>query len=191
MPNLTQLYCLLILFFLASTQDLHSQHNKESGENSHSRAQHHKLTIMMANSNIRNAIVDNDFLIVPTWGLHYDYWFKEKWALGFHTEIMLQQFEVETKENTGQNTLTRTNPVSLNGVVLYRVFPKWTVLAGYGVEIEKHENLYLYKIGLEYEIPLPKNWELGIGLEYDHKLKTYSSWMFGIGFSKILFKKMD
>lgn len=60
---------------------------------------------------------------------------------------------------------------------------------GIWVEIEKHENFNLYRFGVEYGMELPQDWELGINLEYDHKIDAYASWMFGLGFGKILYKK--
>jgi hypothetical protein len=58
-------------------------------------------------------------------------------------------------------------------------------LAGPGIEFEKNENFGVIKTGVEYSIEIPKNWEIGFGIEYDWKLRGYSSWLAGIGISKI------
>ncbi len=40
-----------------------------------------------------------------------------------------------------------------------------------------------------YGFHLPNHWELGFMLEFDRKISTYNSWVFGVGFSKLLMRK--
>lgn len=149
---------------------------------------HHKLTAVMAYSLILNSIDENAdlVLIVPTIGLNYDYWFHSKWGIGLHNDIVLQQFKVEKHE--GHEELIRENPVAICAMGLYSPARTWTVMAGYGIELETHESIQLLRLGFDYGVHLINNWELGFALEFDYKFKTYSSWMFGIGFSKLLSK---
>lgn len=60
------------------------------------------------------------------------------------------------------------------------------MLAGLGREFEKTESI---NIGVEYGVELPNNWELNFNLIYENKFNVYNSWMFGIGFSKIMGSK--
>ena len=149
----------------------------------------HKITLVMAYSFIDNSFSDqaNGILIVPTFGFNYDYFFNARWGVGIHTDILLQQYKVE--KHGSHEEILRENPVGIAGMVLFKPNHRWTLMAGYGVEVEKHENFQMIRTGVEYGIALPKHWELGFSLEFDYKIKTYSSLMFGVGFSKMLGKK--
>ena len=146
----------------------------------------HKLTLVMANSFLKNNFEEstNSLLVVPTYGFNYDFLFHPRWGVGFHTDIVLQQFKVE--KHDGHETLIRENPVALCAIGLFSPIPSLTLLAGYGIEIEAHENIQLLRFGVEYGFHLPKHWELGVMLEFDRKINTYNSWVFGVGFSKLL-----
>ena len=149
----------------------------------------HKITLVMAYSFIDNSFSDqtSDILIVPTFGFNYDYFFNARWGLGLHTDILLQQYKVE--KHGGQEEILRENPVGMAGMVLFKPNHRWTLMAGYGVEVEKNESFQMIRTGVEYGIALPRYWELGFSLEFDYKIDTYSSLMFGVGFSKMLGRK--
>lgn len=151
--------------------------------------EHHKLTAMMGYAFINNSFSDqsNDVLIVPAFGLNYDYIFKCGWGLGLHSDILLQQFKAETHGN--EEEVIRENPIAVLGLLHYKPHHRWTLSTGYGVEFEKSENLQLIRIGVEYGIELPKNWELGFALEFDFKPDAYNSLLFGVGFSKLFNRK--
>ena len=148
----------------------------------------HKVTLMMANSFLENQVDENtnNVMVVPTYGLNYDVLFHHKWGAGLHSDVVLQQFKVERHE--GHEELIRENPVALCVVGLFKALPPLTLIAGYGVEFEKHENIQLFRIGVEYGFHLPGNWELEFALEFDRKFNTYNSWVFGVGFCKLFMK---
>lgn len=141
-----------------------------------------------------NAFIPNDFLpetdnilVVPTFGLNYDFFFHPKFGIGLHSDILLQQFKVEKHQD--KQTLIRENPIALCGMFVYKPVHQMCVVVGYGQEFEKHENLHMVRVGVEYEIPIRKHWEVSFDLEYDYKFNAYGSLMFGVGFSKLLFSK--
>ena len=141
-----------------------------------------------------NAFINNSFttdtdnvLIVPAFGLNYDFFINAKWGLGVHSDILMQQFKIE--KHNDHEEIVRENPIAICGILLFKPHHRWTLVAGYGVEVEKHENFQLIRIGAEYGIELPKNWELGFSLEFDFKPKAYNSLLFGVGFSKIFHRK--
>jgi len=169
-------------YALAQHDELsHKDQNPEHEEHSFK----HKLTLVMAYSLMKNQVDENtgNILVVPTFGLNYDFFFHQKWGVGIHTDILLQQFKVETHDE--EEVLVRENPVALCAVGLFKPIPSLTLLAGYGIELEKHENIQLLRLGVEYGFHLPGNWELGFALEFDSKLNTYNSWVFGAAFSKL------
>lgn len=146
----------------------------------------HRITIMMANSHIPSANRINGqstVFIVPTWGLNYDYWLSEKWAIGLHNDIVLQHYKIEKSHD--KEVIERVNPVTLCTVALYRPLHNWTFLLGIGRELEKNESFTVLTAGSEYGVELPGDWELSFNIIYDNKLETYDTWMFGVGFSKL------
>lgn len=147
-----------------------------------------RLTGIMAYSLIDNGFISetNGLLVVPTVGLNFDYYLTEKWGLGIHSDILLQQFKAE--KHDGHAEIIRDNPVAFCAMGLFKPHERWALFAGYGVEFEKHENLNLVRFGAEYGIPLPKHWEVVLSMEYDYKFNSYGALMFGIGFSKGLKK---
>ncbi|ULQ55799.1 hypothetical protein KJS94_14210 [Flavihumibacter rivuli] len=151
---------------------------------------HHRFTIMMANAHIPNMDGiegQNKFTVVPAWGFDYDAWFNEKWAIGLHNELILQQYKVEKEED--KTIIERSYPVASTLVGLFKPGRHLTIISGIGVELEKSESLGLWKIGIDYGWELPKQFELSICLQYDNKFKTYDSWLFGIAVSKISSRK--
>lgn len=186
--------CLFCSILIINGLGITAQNHEDDGNTDHHADDEyggsgHKLTLVMAYSFINNSFSDqaNNILIVPTFGFNYDYFFNSRWGLGLHTDILLQQYKVE--KHGSQEEIIRENPVGMAGMVLFRPSHSWIFMAGYGVEIEKHENFQMIRVGVEYGIPLPKHWELGFSLEFDYKIKTYSSLMFGVGFSKMLSRK--
>ena len=151
----------------------------------------HKLTLVTANSLINNIIDEysNSLSLVPVFGFNYDYFFHNRWGIGLHNDLVLQQYKVERHDSSEE--LVRENPVAVCGIISFKPHHRWTIFGGYGVELEKNENISLFRFGLEYGIALRDNWELGFGIEYDYKIKAYSSMMIGVVFSKLLFRKHD
>jgi len=161
--------------------DAHEQEKAHGGTS-------HRITLVMGNSFLKNQIdaSTNDILVAPTFGLNYDYLFHPRWGVGLHTDIVLQQFKVEKHSENVE--LTRENPVAVCAVGLFSPLPSLRLIAGYGIELEKHESIQLLRFGVEYGFHLPGNWELGFALEFDNKMNAYNSWIFGAGFSKLFMK---
>ncbi len=185
-------HLLLFVFVLFMVNPFSSgQHTEESHQAEHADriGNTHKLTVVMANSFLKNDFEEstNHVLVVPTYGFNYDFLFHPTWGVGVHTDIVLQQYKVE--KHDGHETIIRENPVALVGVGLFSPIPSLTLLAGYGIELETNENIQLFRIGVEYGFHLPKHWELGVMLEFDSKINTNNSWVFGVGFSKLLMRE--
>ena len=173
---------------LAAQDHEHAPGDGHPNDTEHNRSGH-KITLVMAYSVIDNSFAaeTNDILLVPTFGLNYDFFINARWGIGLHTDIMLQQYKVE--KHGGHEEILRENPVAICGMAVFKPHHRWILMAGYGVEVEKHESFQMIRSGVEYGIPLPKHWELGFTLEFDYKINTYSSLMFGVGFNKMLGRK--
>jgi hypothetical protein len=118
-------------------------------------------------------------------GANYEYWFNSKWAVGLHNDLVMQTFHVEQKADGA--VTKREYPLLATLVGIYKPREHWTVFTGPGEEFEKHENFTVIKTGVEYGVPLPKNFEVGFGVEYDIKIKGDDSWLVGVGVSKSFF----
>ena len=176
-----------VIFLMVILQISNAQHGDEVDSKLHGDHDdtHHKVTLVMAYSLLKNQIDENttNILVVPTFGINYDFMFHHKWGVGLHTDVVLQQFKVE--KHDGHETIVRENPVAICAVGLFKPLPPLTFIAGYGIELEKHENIQILRLGVEYGFHLPGNWELGFALEFDSKLNSYNSWVFGAAFSKL------
>ena len=118
-------------------------------------------------------------------GANYEFWFNSQWAVGLHNDLVMQSFNVEQKTNGA--VTKREYPLLTTLVGIYKPWEHWSIFAGTGKEFEKHENLTVIKTGIEYGVPLPKNFEAGLGVEYDVKIEGNDSWLVGIGVSKSFF----
>lgn len=178
---------IFIILIVGLTLKVGAEEKEHSNVNKHDYSRH-RISLTVVNALINNSFTDqtDDILIVPAFGLNYDYFIHAKWGLGIHSEILLQQFEIK-KHGTNEE-IVRENPIAISGMLLFRPHHRWIIFAGYGVEVEKNENFHLVRIGAEYGIDLPKNWELGFSLEFDYKPEAYNALLFGIGFSKLLAK---
>lgn len=113
------------------------------------------------------------FLVVPTWALEYEYWFKERWAVGYHADVEIMNYVI--KRGMDQE-LERESPVVMTIIGMYKIYKNLILYAGPGVELEKNENFFVYRVGLSYEIELPGHWDISPGLIYDNKQGIYDSW---------------
>ncbi|MFZ4056765.1 MAG: hypothetical protein ACOYKE_01440 [Ferruginibacter sp.] len=182
-------YLLLSVILLCSFT-IHAQESTHKKSEENANAPHHRITFMMMNAHLPNSIEikgTNKTFLVPAWGIDYDYWFNGKWAVGLHSDLILQQYKVE-KVGT-EAIVIRDYPVSASIVGLYKATKHLVLIAGIGREFEANENINLIDFGVEYGWELPKNWELSLNVKYENKIKTYDSYLFGIGISKNIFKK--
>ena len=85
----------------------------------------HSITLVMGSAFIANSFSDNtnDVLIVPVYGLNYDYQINGKWGVGIHTDILLQQFKIE-KHGT-EEEVVRENPVAISAILSYKLHYRW------------------------------------------------------------------
>ncbi len=151
---------------------------------------HHRFSVMMNHAHLNRTVQvpgEKKNFIVPAWSFDYDYWFNQKWAIGLHNDLILQQYTIEKEDD--KTLLTRSNPLAVSLVGLFKPAKHWVFTSGMGMEFEKSEHLPLIDFGIEYGFELPKEWELSLGLKYENKLRAYDSWQFGMGVSKLIYPK--
>lgn len=177
----TFLTCCTILISPIRAQE--APHHESSAKGAH------RITIAMGHAYIHKGLQGEDFgITTPAWAVDYDYWFGTHWAVGLHSDILLENFLVEQHLGVhDDNILEREYPIALVPVVMFKPWNHFSLLAGVGEELAKSEHLLLYRGGLEYGWHLPKSWELGVSFTYDVKRHAYDTWMIGFGLSKFLF----
>lgn len=152
----------------------------------------HRITIGLNHANVSQGVKDSgyEWLSLPAWSLDYDYWLSDKWAIGLHTDIIVESFEVKANLSSEDETISRTSPIAPAAVGIFKATKHSSFLLGVGAEFAKEDNLFLNRAGYEWGTEIGKNWELGISLCYDFRWNAYDSYMIGIGVSKI-FKKRN
>ncbi|HRI19505.1 MAG TPA: hypothetical protein PLA68_01065 [Panacibacter sp.] len=163
-----------------------AQHNEEQ-EAFHP---HHTLGIDISHTQITEGIGADGhkkWLSLPSWGLNYNYKFHPKWAIGLHNDIVAENFEVSEHLNTeSEKALERSFPFASAAMVSFKPGHHFNYMLGPGGEFAKEGNLFLIRIGVEYECHISKGWELNAVITNDYKVNAYNSWSIGLGITKIL-----
>jgi len=169
-------FCALLLFCsvlsIAQTEEQKSRFPELRG------------ALIMGNSHIPQATEGGkSVVVIPTWGIDLDYVFNQKWAVGFQTDIKLQSFVVEDKNNI---ELARNYPASFTIVGLFRPLPHLAVFTGPGIEYEESKSLWIFKLGAEYIYEFSEKFELGVGLIYENREELYDGITLGVSFNFLL-----
>lgn len=114
---------------------------------------------------------------VPSIGLDYFYRIKPRWEIGTMMDVELDHYLIIDKD------LERENAFIATVVGLYKIFPRLSVFAGGGIEIEHHENLAVFRAGIDSPIPLGRGWVMAPTLIFDFK-EGYDTWSLAIAIGK-------
>ncbi|QLE00377.1 hypothetical protein HX109_01935 [Galbibacter sp. BG1] len=126
---------------------------------------------------------EKETIFVPSIGFSYEYWFSEKWAIGTYNDVEIIKYEVERDDES--SSLKRENAISLSIAGVYEVLPKWTLIAGTGLDIDKNETLPILHFATEYVILEKADTELSVSLSYNNK-RFYDSFSIGLVLGKKL-----
>jgi hypothetical protein len=121
---------------------------------------------------------DLDNVFVPSWGLDIEYWFNEKWGIGLHNDVEIETFVVRNSEN---EEVERVNPLVFTIDALYQFGNGFVFTLGPGVEFEKEESFYLFRIGIEYEKDITEKFYLLPNFFLDQRFDGYNTWNIGLG----------
>jgi len=179
MKYIILILCLCCLFF-SKTIFAQESHEKETEKHKH------QLTLVISHSHITEGVNesgDSKWIVVPSWGFDYNYWIADHWAIGLHTDIMIEDFSVKDHGDEDK-TIERTKPFAAVPAVVFKPKEHSSFIAGMGAEFAKEGNFALTRLGYEYGWELPKYWELGASLTYDIKWSAYDTWVIGLGVSK-------
>jgi len=162
---------------------LHGQDHEEvtPHENEHSR---HSISIMIGHTHIPKGFDganNNEKLIVPSWGLNYVFHINEKWAIGWLNDMEIATYVVQ--ESNGDQII-RERPIITSFVGIFRPGKNIGLFAGVGREFEKHQNFWILRAGIEFEIEINESWAMVPSLTYDLKEEIYDSWAIGLAVAR-------
>jgi hypothetical protein len=149
----------------------------------------HRLTLGLAHTHISNGRIHEktEWIVSPSWAVNYDYWLSDKWAVGLQNELIMETFVIENAE---EEEIEREYPVAIVPVALFKPGKHFSFIGGIGVEFAESGDLTITRLGAEYGLLIPGNWEAGLALVWDNAWDHYNSWGLTFTFSKLFGKKM-
>ncbi|AOC93591.1 hypothetical protein BB050_00435 [Flavobacterium anhuiense] len=173
-------FCLLLFF---STKIVAQESEEEKFK------PHHQIGISINHVHVfegRDDEGSRETLTLPAWGIDYTFQFREKWAIGLHTDFIVEKFKVEKvyASEEDKETVERSYPIAPALMGIYKPNEHWSFLLGFGGEFAKEEDFFLTRAGVEYGYELPKGWEIFGTASYDFKWNAYDSWGIGLGIAK-------
>ncbi|MEQ8713391.1 MAG: hypothetical protein RIC80_10255 [Cyclobacteriaceae bacterium] len=118
-----------------------------------------------------------DGFFVPTIGLDYFRKVHTKWEIGLMLDLELGQYLIIKKE------LERERAFIAAFAGAYKVTPNFQLVAGAGIELEKHKNLAILRLGAERQFNLGNEWRLGPAFFFDFK-EGYDTWSLSLSLGK-------
>ena len=160
-----------------------AQHDAEATNEEHG---HHELTLLLAHTHLRTGITSDgkaEWLVLPSWGINYNYWINSKWAIGLHTDFITETFLVKEDLDAehSEEVLERSHPIAPAIMATYRPHHHWAFILGAGEEFAEEGNLFLMRAGTEYAVHLSGAWETSGSLAYDFRFNAYDSFTLGVG----------
>jgi len=135
--------------------------------------------------NGRDAHGDKKTLILPYWGLDYNFQFAPKFYVGLHTDFIMETYEVEKHLKSGsEEVVERTWPIAPAVMGFYKPTEHWNVGFGMGGEFSKEEDYVLNRLAVEYAAEIKHGWEVFGVAQYDFRWDAYDTWSIGMGIAK-------
>ncbi|MGB0391485.1 MAG: hypothetical protein ACPGRC_07470 [Salibacteraceae bacterium] len=121
---------------------------------------------------------DSKGILVPSIGLDYFRRINKNWEVGTMIDLELANYLIVDRD------LNRDKALVITAICAYSFNTPWTVYAGGGIELEKHENLGVIRMGGERVFSLKNDWVIAPGFFYDFKGGSYDTWSIAIAFGK-------
>jgi hypothetical protein len=157
-----------------------AQEEEHKSEPAHN-MKRHKVGVFLGNAiihGVQNSITGQEqYILAPTFGIDYEYWINNKWAIGTYNEMAHVDIEVETQEH--EEFIKRENTMLFSAVAVFEPFHHFGIFAGTGVETDPHHTLWIRYMGLEYTIVRCNNWDVSVTAGYVNK-ELYDAFTFGL-----------
>ena len=188
----TVLSLLLSQWLYAQEEPSPEGHHVEHQEEQQEEQAHYKhaISVEIGHLHLSEGVNNGEkqWLAVPLWAINYTYLINHQWAVGLHTDIIIENFEVVISSNDDGDeieTIERTRPVSFVGAVTYKPLHYLGFVAGVGIEYAPEETFTLIRIGLEPSFEISPKWEGVFSIVYDIKIDAYNNWGMGLGVARL------
>lgn len=175
----------------------HDLSNQEEHHEGHHKK--HAISFVISHTHIRSGVKNNsgdNWIALPSLGINYNYSFNEKWAIGLHNDIIIEEFVVEDpnknsslelhiNEESEVEGIERSHPIASAIMLTYKPYEHIALLVGGGMEFSKEEDFALIRLGLEFPFQIPNDWEIFGALSYDININAYNGFTFGFGIAKL------
>ena len=196
------LYFSILCFGLLFCPNTFSQdeHHEPEIKDEHKTTEHHKkhmVAFAISHTHIRagqDNTDGNEWIAAPSFGLNYNYALGEKWLIGLHNDVIIEEVVVNSFTRPLSNNsskpeadeeLDRSRPISSSIMFTYKAFKNVAFVAGGGMEFSKHRDFGVIRIGVETPFHLPNSWEIFSALTYDFNIDSFNSITFGVGIAKL------
>lgn len=166
-----------------------AQNTTSTSEEDHKPKHKHVVNLLLGHAHLSQGIQNGDtkWLALPSWMLSYNYMVSNEWAIGFHSDIIIENFQVEANARSAgdREILERSYPISFLAAGTYKPLPHLGILAGGGFEYAREETFGLIRLGLEPAYRISRRLEVVINLSYDFKINAYNNWNLGFGIAHV------
>lgn len=180
-PNCNKTLLFILASFLVTSITFGQAHDAKQ-ENGHE-LERFRVAVNLGHAYIPAAVtVESNFVIIPVWGLDFQYWFSKKWGIALKNDVEIAKYIVADKDDP---EFIRENPVIIS---LPLLFSPWdnglSFLLGPGIELEGHRNFSIFRLGLGYEFEFGNHWDFAPEIVYDLKDGHINSLTIAIGMGK-------
>ena len=180
---------LTLIILCLFVQQMNAQEAENERNEGSEEFKRHQIGLVVAHSHVSHGVVADGkkWEVLPSWGLFYNYKFSEKWGIGLHIDMIVENFEVERHLSSGESDeiLLREKPIAPAIMGIFHPTEHSSFTLGFGLEYASDETFALTRIGYEWSTPISDKWELVIPLTYDLRWDAYDVWMLGIGVSRV------
>lgn len=120
---------------------------------------------------------------VPSYGIDLEYWLNRYWGFGWHNDIELETFVVETDD---EDLLERAYPFISTLDVLFKMQDQLVLMVGAGYEFERESSFFILRFGVEAKFAITHSWDVFPTVFYDTATggRSYSTVTIGLGIGK-------
>lgn len=156
----------------------------ESENHGHHESKKWRLSVGIGQSYMpagTNLGTETKFLVIPTIGLSFGYKFSPRFSLGLLTELEIITYAITSDDH---DEIEREYPFLILLAGKYKIKDGFAVFFGPGIELETHENFFIWKLGVEYEIHIGRSWDVTPELSYLNKDGQFGAIEIGVAFGK-------
>ena len=199
------IFFILLIFSNSYSQEIKNENPIEiknrDVEHDNNHFKKHSIGVVIGHTHINTGVKDNSgnsLIALPSFAINYNYNFNERWAIGLHNDIIIEEFVVSGdaknehgsesftfSENSEGKTIDRGKPVSSAVMVSYKPIKHLALLVGGGMDFSEHKDFAVIRLGVEAPFHIPNNWEIFGNVSFDININAYNSLSFGLGIAKL------